>query len=98
MPTSVPLPTVTPADLWLGVLLLSPVLIVVFTAIVVLISDLVATDWLTRRPLMWISALGLLFAAIDCAWLSAAGYVGKSAFGSFLIFDSFALFFQLLFL
>ena len=98
MPTSVPLPTLTPADLWLGVILLSPVLIVILTAIVVLISDLIVTDWLTRRPLMWISALGLLFAAIDCAVLYATGYVGKSAFGTFLIFDGFALFFQLLFL
>jgi NADH:ubiquinone oxidoreductase subunit 2 (subunit N) len=60
MPTSVPLPTVTVGDLLLGLTLLAPVLVVVVTGIVVLVIDLVITDWLSRRPLMWISALGLL--------------------------------------
>jgi hypothetical protein len=57
-PTSVPLPIVTPQDLILGATLLAPVLVVLLTAIVVLIIDLVITDWLSRRPLMWISAFG----------------------------------------
>jgi len=44
--TSVPLPIVTAADLWLGLILLSPVLIVIATATVVLVVDLIITDWL----------------------------------------------------
>jgi NADH-quinone oxidoreductase subunit N len=95
--TTVPLPIVTPADLWLGVLLLSPILIVILTAIVVLVIDLIITDWLSRRPLMWISALGLAFALVACGILWGGGYAGKTAFGGFLILDGFALFFQALF-
>jgi NADH-quinone oxidoreductase subunit N len=96
--TSVPLPIVTAADLWLGIILLSPVLIVILTAIVVLIVDLIITDWVSRRPLMWISALGLLASMGAMAALWIGGYVGKSAFGGFLALDEFALFFQALFI
>src|SRR6266567_3307996 len=97
-PTSVPLPIVTPQDLLLGLTLLAPVLLVLLTAIVVLIVDLVITDWLSRRPLMWISAFGLLVAIASCGLLWAGGYIGKSAFGGFLVLDGFALFFEGLFL
>src|SRR6266851_3109990 len=97
-PTSVPLPIVTPQDLLLGVTLLAPVLLVLLTAIVVLIVDLVITDWLSRRPLMWISAFGLLVAIASCGLLWAGGYVGKTAFGGFLVLDGFALFFEALFM
>jgi NADH-quinone oxidoreductase subunit N len=97
-PTSVPLPIVTPQDLILGATLLAPVLVVLLTAIVVLIIDLVITDWLSRRPLMWISAFGLLAAVAACALLWAGGYVGQRAFGGFLVLDGFALFFEGLFL
>jgi NADH-quinone oxidoreductase subunit N len=97
-PTSVPLPIVTPQDLLLGLTLLAPVLLVLLTAIVVLIIDLVITDWLSRRPLMWISAFGLLVAIASCGLLWAGGYVGKTAFGGFLVLDGFALFFEGLFL
>jgi NADH-quinone oxidoreductase subunit N len=65
---------------------------------VVLIIDLVITDWVSRRPLMWVSSLGVLIAFVLSGWLWAAGYVGKTAFGGFLILDGFALFFQSLFL
>src|SRR3981081_846940 len=98
MPTSVPLPTVTGADLVFGLILLAPVLVVILTAIVVLLIDLVITDWLSRRPLMWISALGLLIGVAVCGLLGQGGYVGKSAFGGFLVLDGFALFFEALFL
>src|SRR5438132_11466806 len=98
MQTSVPLPIVTPADLWLGLVLLAPVLIVILTATVVLLIDLIITDWLSRRPLMWISALGLLAAMAASGWLWIGGYVGRNAFGGFLGLDGFALFFQWLFL
>src|SRR5438045_3840367 len=97
-PTSVPLPIVTPQDLLLGLTLLAPVLVVLLTAIVVLIVDLVITDWLSRRPLMWISAFGLLVAIAACGLLWAGGYIGKTAFGGFLVLDGFALFFEALFL
>jgi NADH-quinone oxidoreductase subunit N len=97
-PTSVPLPTLTPQDLLLGLTLLAPVLVVLLTAIVVLIVDLVITDWLSRRPLMWISAFGLLLAMASCGLLWAGGYIGKTAFGGFLVLDGFALFFEALFL
>src|SRR3712207_2400990 len=98
MPTSVPLPDVTPQDLLLGLTLLSPVLIVIVTAIVVLLVDLIITDWLSRRPLMWISSLGLLIALGACGLLFVNGYVGLTAFGGFLVLDGFALFFEALFL
>jgi NADH-quinone oxidoreductase subunit N len=97
-PTSVPLPNVTPQDLLLGLTLLAPVLVVLLTAIVVLIIDLVITDWLSRRPLMWISAFGLLVAIASCGLLWAGGYIGKTAFSGFLVLDGFALFFEALFL
>jgi NADH-quinone oxidoreductase subunit N len=98
MPTTVPLPILTAADFALGLTLLAPVLAIVITAIVVLLIDLIITDWLSRRPLMWISGLGALIALALCGWLWAAGYMGKSAFGGFLVVDGFALFFQALFL
>ncbi|HEV7663554.1 MAG TPA: NADH-quinone oxidoreductase subunit N [Chloroflexota bacterium] len=98
MQTSLPLPNVTPEDLLLGLTLLAPVLVVIATAIVVLVIDLIITDWLSRRPLMWISALGLLGALGACALLWTGGYVGKTAFGGFLALDAFALFFQALFI
>ena len=98
-PTTVPLPTVTADDLILGLILLSPVLAIVITAIVVLLIDLIITDWLSRRPLMWISSLGILVAFGLCGWLWVTpGLVGHTAFGGFIVVDSFALFFMLLFL
>src|ERR1700687_978493 len=98
MPTGITLPTVTPDDLLFGLTLLAPVLVVVVTAVVVLLIDLIITDWLSRRPLMWISALGLLIGVAACGLLWLGGYVGKSAFGGFLVLDGFALFFEALFL
>jgi NADH-quinone oxidoreductase subunit N len=98
VPTSVPLPTLSVDDLVLGLILLAPVLVVVLTATVVLLIDLIITDWLSRRPLMWISVLGLLAAIGACGVLWLGGYVGRTAFGGFLILDGFALFFEALFL
>lgn len=98
MPTTVPLPVLTAADFVLGLTLLAPVLAIVITAVVVLLIDLIITDWLSRRPLMWISGLGALVALGLCGWLWLAGYMGRSAFGGFLVVDGFALFFQALFL
>src|SRR3984893_14467784 len=98
MQTVIPLPSVPPPGLLFGMTLLAPVLIVVVTAVVVLLIDLVITDWLSRRPLMWVSALGLLIALAACGLLWQGGYVGKSAFGGFLVLDGFALFFEALFL
>jgi len=98
MQTSIPLPIVTAEDLIFGMTLLAPVLVVIVTGIVVLLIDLVITDWLSRRPLMWISALGLVIGLAVCGVLWQGGYVGKSAFGGFLVLDGFALFFEALFL
>ncbi len=98
MNTPIPLPTVTADDLFFGLILLGPVLVVIVTAVVVLLIDLIITDWLSRRPLMWISALGLLVGIATCGLLWLGGYVGKSAFGGFLVLDGFALFFEALFL
>src|SRR5947209_4792995 len=95
---SVPLPNVTPQDLLLGITLLAPVLIVIGTGIIVLLIDLIITDWLSRRPLMWISSLGLIIALAACGVLYGRGYVGMTAFGGFLALDGFALFFEALFL
>jgi len=94
----VPLPILTPQDLVLGVTLMLPVLIVILTGIVVLVTDLIITDWLSRRPLMWIASFGLLIGLASCGAVYAGGYVGKTAFGGFLVVDGFALFFQALFL
>src|SRR6202011_315592 len=98
MPTTAQLPDVTAASLLLGLTLLAPVLVVVLTGIVVLLIDLVIADWLSRRPLMWIATLGLLVGVATCGLLWLGGYVGKTAFGGFLVLDGFALFFEALFL
>ena len=98
MSTPIALPTVTAEDLFFGLTLLAPILVVIVTGIVVLLIDLVITDWLSRRPLMWISSLGLLAGVATCGVLWLGGYVGKSAFGGFLVLDGFALFFEALFL
>ena len=98
MNTPIALPTVTAEDLFFGLTLLAPVLVVIVTGIVVLLIDLIITDWLSRRPLMWISSLGLLAGVATCGSLWLGGYVGKSAFGGFLVLDGFALFFEALFL
>jgi len=98
MNTPIALPTVTAEDLFFGLTLLAPILVVIVTGIVVLLIDLVITDWLSRRPLMWISSLGLLAGVATCGLLWLGGYVGKSAFGGFLVLDGFALFFEALFL
>src|SRR5919202_1383641 len=96
--SNVPLPVITPQDLWFGLFLLSPVLAVGVTATLVLIVDLVITDWVSRRPLMWLSALGILVAYALGGLLWAGGYLNQTAFGGFLAMDGFALFFQGLFL
>jgi len=70
---TLPLPAVSPQDIALGVILMSPVLIVIATGILVLLIDLIITDWLSRRPLMWISCLGLLLALGACAVLWGSG-------------------------
>src|ERR1700730_1458106 len=97
MPPGIQLPEVTAEGLLLGMFLLAPVLVVVGTAIVVLIIDLVVADWVSRRPLMWISTLGLLMGIATCGLLWAGGYVGQTAFNGFLVLDGFALFFEALF-
>jgi NADH-quinone oxidoreductase subunit N len=96
--TSVPLPPVTAESLLNGLFLLAPVLAIIITATLVLIVDLVITDWVSRRPLMWLSSLGVLvaFGLIGMLWLG--GYANNTAFGGFLAVDGFALFFQALFL
>jgi NADH-quinone oxidoreductase subunit N len=96
--TGVPLPILTPQDLSVGLTLLAPVLVVVLTGVVVLLVDLIITDWLSRRPLMWISSLGLVIALATGGVLWGGGFLGKTAFGGFLVLDGFALFFQALFL
>ncbi len=98
MQTPVPIPIMTADDLMQGLILLGPVIAVVLTGVVVLIIDLIITDWISRRPLMWISCLGLLIAAALAGALWLGGYAGRTAFGGFLILDGFALFFQMLFL
>src|SRR6266851_287371 len=95
---SVPLPIVTPQDLGFGLTLMAPILIVILTGVVVLLVDLIITDWLSRRPLMWISSLGLVIALASCGVLWETGYVGQTAFGGFLVLDGFALFFETLFI
>jgi len=94
---AIPLPINSAQDLILGATLLLPVIVVVLTGIVVLLVDLIVTDWMSRRPLMWIACFGLLVALAACGFLWAAGYVGRTAFGGFLVVDGFALFFQMLF-
>src|SRR5919198_3515819 len=95
--TPVPLPELTPESLAYGLFLLAPVLGIVATGTLVLLIDLIITDWVSRRPLMWISALGILitFGLIGMVWVSPSSH---AAFGGFLAMDGFALFFQALFL
>jgi NADH-quinone oxidoreductase subunit N len=91
-------PQLTADELLHGTVLLSPVLVIVATAVLVLVLDLIPPDWVSRRPLMWISGLGILIAfGLDVA-LIATGVAGQTAFGGFVSVDGFAIFFQLLFL
>src|SRR3984893_15602987 len=98
MPPGIQLPEVTAEGLLLGLVLLAPILVAIGTGIVVLLIDLIVADWVSRRPLMWISVLGLLVGEAACGMLWQAGYVGKSAFGGFLVLGGFGLFFEALFL
>src|SRR5579859_392150 len=98
MPTGIQLPPVTADSLVLGLILLTPILVAIGTGIVVLVIDLVVDDWVSRRPLMWIAVLGLLGGVATCGLLWQGGFIGKSAFGGFLVLDGFALFFEALFL
>jgi len=97
MPT-VAFPSLTGDELLRGTALLGPVVAVVITALLVLILDLIPPDWVSRRPLMWVSALGILVAGALEGVLWATGQVGQPAFGGFVAVDGFAVFFQLLFL
>ncbi len=94
----VPLPQMSTDDLLLGLTLLAPILVVIVTGVIVLLVDLIITDWLSRRPLMWISSLGLIVGLGTSGILWSSGYVGKTAFGGFLVLDGFALFFEALFM
>lgn len=101
MPTStstLALPPVNSADLMHGLIVLAPTLTVMVTGALVLLLDLFPPDWVSRRPLMWVSALGLLVALGYSGVLWAQGWLGTTAFGGFLVYDGFALFFQLIFL
>jgi NADH-quinone oxidoreductase subunit N len=98
MPPTIPLPLLSPEEFLWGLMLLSPVLAVVGTALLVLLLDLLRPDWASRRFLMWLSALGLLGALALVALLAPDGQQRPSAFGGFLVMDSFALFFHLVFL
>jgi NADH-quinone oxidoreductase subunit N len=93
-----PLPQLTGAELALGALQLAPVLVVVATAVLVLVIDLIPPDWLSRRPLMWVSALGILVAIALEIVLYGTGATGGVSFGGFIAMDGFAVFFQVLFL
>src|SRR5919201_5923194 len=95
--TPVPLPEVTPESLAYGLFLLAPVLGIVATGTLVLLIDLVVTDWVSRRPLMWISALGILL-SYGLLAIVRASPGSRTAFGGFLAMDGFALFFQAVFL
>lgn len=101
------LPTITGDQVAIGATLLSPVLVVAFTAVLVLVLDLFPPDWASRRFLMWVAAFGLLVALGSEAWLVAVGWLqpagepagmGTLAFGGFLSFDGFTVFFQTIFL
>ncbi len=92
--TPLPLPAVQTGDILNGLLLLAPVLIVVATAMLVLIVDSAQAEWTSRRPLMWLSSMGLLAAIAVLASMAAGGLASPTAFGGFLVMDSFAMFFQ----
>ncbi|MBV9358067.1 MAG: NADH-quinone oxidoreductase subunit N [Chloroflexi bacterium] len=98
MSPQVPLPEMSGDVLALGALVLSPVLVVVATALVVLIIDLFWADWISRRPLMWISGFGLIVALALDVVLYATGVSTMASFGGFIAMDGFAVFFQVLFL
>ncbi|MBI2755741.1 MAG: NADH-quinone oxidoreductase subunit N [Chloroflexi bacterium] len=95
---TITLPAVTPDDLANGLLLLLPVLVVVVTATIALILDLAPPEWVSRRFLQWVSAFGLVVAIVYVAALAPLAQRSPRAFGGFLALDSFALFFEFLFL
>ncbi len=91
------IPPISSEALQQGLGLLLPVLIVVVVALVLLVLDLIPADWTSRRPLMWVASFGLLLALASIAYQAAAGMFGQG-FGGFLAQDSFAAFFQVIFI
>lgn len=96
MPTILPDP-ISPTEILRSTSLLAPVLAVVITATLVLVMDLIPPEWTSRRPLMWVASLGLVVSLGLIGVLSPLARTAPTGFGGFLIVDSFALFFQLLF-
>jgi NADH-quinone oxidoreductase subunit N len=68
--------------------LLMPELVLAVGACVVLIADLLMPDGVSRRPLMWLSLLGL----------AIAGALSATSFGGFLVVDQFSIYFKFIFL
>lgn len=85
-------------ELLQGLVLMAPALVVVLTAVVVLLLDLVPPEWVSRRFLMWVSAAGLVAAMGYVAILTPVAQSAPRSFGGSLVLDGFALFFQFVFL
>lgn len=76
--------------------LLGPELLLAVWACAVILADLVLRDGASRRPLLWVSLLGLILAGALAIGLLPR--VPARSFGDFLIVDGFSVFFKLIFL
>ena len=76
--------------------LLAPELTLAVWGCAVLLLDLVIPDGASRRPLLWLSLLGLLAAAGLSFGLLAR--VPSTSFAGFLIVDQFSIYFKFIFL
>src|SRR5439155_27172250 len=76
--------------------LLAPELLLAVWGCGILLLDLVLPDGVTRRPLLWLSLLGLFVAGGLSFWL--LGRSPTTSFAGFLIVDQFSIYFKLIFL
>ena len=77
--------------------LLGPELLLAVWACAVILVDLVMRDGASRRPLLWVSLLGLVLAGVLSLGLLARPLPARS-FGDFLVVDGFSVFFKIIFL
>ena len=81
----------------MDVTLLGPELLLAVWASAIILADLLMRDGASRRPLLWVSVLGLVLAAVLTVGLLARPLPATS-FGDFLVVDHFSVFFKFIFL
>jgi NADH-quinone oxidoreductase subunit N len=85
-----------PGGISVDLSLLAPELILAVWGCAIILLDLFAPDGISRRPLLWLSVLGLVVAGIVS--LGLLNRPPATSFGGFLVVDRFSVYFKLIFL